>query len=110
MIDDLSTSAFLDALAGGSATPGGGSAAAIMGAMGAALVSMVANLTLGKKGYEAVEPQMRALLVESEALRKRLAAMVAEDVAAFDSLMAAYRLPKGGDDEKATRAPPSRPA
>jgi methenyltetrahydrofolate cyclohydrolase len=51
MIDDLSTSAFLDALAGGSATPGGGSAAAIMGAMGAALVSMVANLTLGKKGY-----------------------------------------------------------
>jgi methenyltetrahydrofolate cyclohydrolase len=103
MIDDLSTSAFLDALAGGSATPGGGSAAAIMGAMGAALVSMVANLTLGKKGYEAVEPQMRGLLGESEALRAQLAAMVAEDVAAFDSLMAAYRLPKASDDEKATR-------
>ena len=104
MIDDLSTSAFLDALAGGSATPGGGSAAAIMGAMGAALVSMVANLTLGKKGYEAVEAPMRELLGESEALRKRLAAMVAEDVAAFDSLMAAYRLPKAGEDEKAARS------
>ena len=51
MIDDLSTSAFLAALAGGNATPGGGSAAAILGAMGAALVSMVANLTLDKKGY-----------------------------------------------------------
>ena len=47
MIQQLSTEAFLDALASGNATPGGGSAAAIMGAMGAALVSMVANLTIG---------------------------------------------------------------
>jgi formiminotetrahydrofolate cyclodeaminase len=103
VIDQLSTRAFLDALAGGNATPGGGSAAAIMGAMGAALVSMVANLTLGKKGYEAVEPQMTQLLREGEALRTRLAGMVAEDVAAFDALMAAYRLPKGSDDERAAR-------
>jgi formiminotetrahydrofolate cyclodeaminase len=103
VIDQLSTRAFLDALAGGNATPGGGSAAAIMGAMGAALVSMVANLTLGKKGYEAVEPQMTQLLREGEALRTRLAGMVAEDVAAFDALMAAYRLPKGSDDELAAR-------
>ena len=104
MINKLSTEAFLDALASGSATPGGGSAAAVMGSMGAALVSMVANLTIGKKGYEAVEPQMRALLGESEALRTTLAAMVAEDVAAFDSLMAGYKLPKGTDDEKAARS------
>ena len=65
MIDDLTTSKFLDALASGNATPGGGSAAAIMGAMGAALMSMVANLTIGKKGYEAVETEMRELLAES---------------------------------------------
>lgn len=102
-IDQLSVTRFLDELAGAGATPGGGSAAAIMGAMGAALVSMVANLTIGKKGYEAVEPQMRTLLAESEALRVRLAGMVAEDVAAFDSLMAAYRLPRASDAEKAAR-------
>jgi formiminotetrahydrofolate cyclodeaminase len=103
-IDKLSVTRFLDELASGSATPGGGSAAAIMGAMGAALVSMVANLTLGKKSYEAVEPQMRELLAESEVLRARLASMVAEDTAAFDSLMAAYRLPKASDAEKAARS------
>jgi formiminotetrahydrofolate cyclodeaminase len=103
-IDEISVERFLDELAAGSATPGGGSAAAIMGSMGAALVSMVCNLTIGKKGYEGVEAEMRALLEESEALRKRLAGMVAEDIAAFDSLMAAYRLPKASDDEKAARS------
>lgn len=104
MIDTLSTEDFLGALASGQATPGGGSAAAVMGAMGAALVSMVAHLTLGKKGYEAHDAEMRQLLEESEALRKRLAAMVAEDVAAFDSLMAAYKLPKASDEDKAARS------
>jgi methenyltetrahydrofolate cyclohydrolase len=104
MLDDLSTNAFLDALASGAPTPGGGGAAAVMGAMGAALVSMVANLTIGKKGYEAYEAEMRALLADSEMLRQRLADMVAEDAAAFDSLMAAYRLPKATDDEKAARS------
>jgi formiminotetrahydrofolate cyclodeaminase len=103
-ISKLSVTRFLDELASGNATPGGGSAAAIMGAMGAALVSMVANLTIGKKGYEAVEPIMRELLAESEALRERLGGMVAEDIAAFDSLMAAYRMPKASDDEKAARS------
>ena len=102
-IERSSVVSFLDALAAGSATPGGGSAAAIMGAMGAALVSMVANLTLGKKGYEAAEPAMRALLADSEALRRRLAGMVAEDVAAFDALMAAWRLPKASEAEQAAR-------
>ena len=104
MIHDISTEQFLDALASGAATPGGGSAAAVMGAMGSALVSMVANLTIGKKGYEGVEAEMRQVLAESEALRSRLAAMVAEDVAAFDTLMAGYKLPKATDDEKAARS------
>lgn len=104
MVEDLSTAAFLDALAAGTPTPGGGGAAAVMGAMGAALVSMVANLTIGKKGYEAHDAEMRALLAASEALRTRLMGMVAEDAAAFDSLMAAYKLPKTTDDEKAQRS------
>jgi formiminotetrahydrofolate cyclodeaminase len=103
-IDELSVETFLDELASGNATPGGGSAAAIMGAMGAALVSMVCNLTIGKKGYEGVDGEMRKLLDESESLRRRLSGMVAEDVAAFDSLMAAYKLPKATDDEKTARS------
>jgi methenyltetrahydrofolate cyclohydrolase len=94
---------FLDELAGGNPTPGGGSAAAISGAMGAALVSMVCNVTIGKKGYEGVEGEMRAILHESEKVRRRLTAMVAEDIAAFDSILAAYKLPKVTDDDKAVR-------
>ncbi len=104
MITQNSVERFLGDLAGANPTPGGGSAAAIMGAMGAALVSMVCNVTLGKKGYEGVESEMRAVGAEAERLRARLTAMVAEDVAAFDGLMAAYRLPKGADEEKAHRA------
>jgi methenyltetrahydrofolate cyclohydrolase len=95
---------FLHDLASGNPTPGGGSAAAIMGAMGAALVSMVCNVSFGKKGCEAAEPELRNMLVRSEELRRHLAAMVAEDIAAFDSLMAAYKLAKSSDEEKARRA------
>jgi formiminotetrahydrofolate cyclodeaminase len=95
---------FLDDLASGHPTPGGGSAAAIMGAMGAALVSMVCNVSFGKKGCEAAEPELKNMLVRSEELRRRLAAMVAEDIAAFDSLMAAYKLAKSSDEERSRRA------
>jgi methenyltetrahydrofolate cyclohydrolase len=94
---------FLDRLASADPTPGGGSAAAIMGAAAAALVSMVCNVSIGKKGCEAAEPELRTVLGQSEALRGRLTAMVEEDVTAFDGLMAAYKLPKASDDEKARR-------
>jgi formiminotetrahydrofolate cyclodeaminase len=104
MITQSSVETFLDELASGNPTPGGGSAAAIMGAMGAALVSMVCNVTIGKKGCESVEAEMRAVRAESERVRRRLTAMVAEDIAAFDSILAAYKLPKTTDDEKARRA------
>jgi formiminotetrahydrofolate cyclodeaminase len=95
---------FLDELASGAPTPGGGSAAAIIGAMGAALVSMVCNVTIGKKGHEAVESEMKSVRDESEKLRLRLTALIAEDVAAFDALMAAYRLPKSNEEDKSRRA------
>jgi len=104
MITQRPLGTFLDELAGGAPTPGGGSAAAIMGAMGAALVSMVCNVTIGKKGHEAVESEMKAVRDESEQLRLRLTSMVAEDISAFDGLMAAYRLPKATDEDKSRRA------
>ncbi len=103
MIVEQPVTTFLDQLASGAATPGGGSAAAILGAMGAALVSMMCNLTIGKKNYAEVEGEMRAVLADAESLRRRLADMVAEDIAAFDGLMAAYGLPKEGDELKARR-------
>jgi formiminotetrahydrofolate cyclodeaminase len=104
MIAQSPVNKFLDDLASGAPTPGGGSAAAIMGAMGAALVSMVCNVTIGKKGHEAVAAEMQSVRDESERLRMRLTAMVAEDVAAFDGLMAAYRLPKTSEEDKSRRA------
>ena len=68
-IKDTEIEPFLAALASSSATPGGGSAAAIIGAMGAALVSMVCNLTIGKKKYAEVEGEMKDVLAKAEALR-----------------------------------------
>ncbi len=94
---------FLDDLASGTATPGGGSVAAFMGAMGAALVSMVCNHTIGKKGYEAVDADMKDVLDAAEKVRRRLTALVADDIAAVDGLMAAYQLPKSSDEDKARR-------
>jgi formiminotetrahydrofolate cyclodeaminase len=104
MIADRSVEKFLDELASAAPTPGGGSAAAVIGAMGAALISMVCNVTLGKKGQEAAWPEMLAVRTASERLRARLTAMIAEDIAAFNALMLAYRGPKGSDEEKARRA------
>jgi glutamate formiminotransferase/formiminotetrahydrofolate cyclodeaminase len=94
----------IDALADGSPTPGGGSAAAYAGAMGAALVAMVARLTLGKKKYAEISEQMLAVLDEAEYLKKKLTNAVQEDSTAFDKVMSAFRLPKGSEEEKATRA------
>lgn len=104
MIKDKPVQAFLDELASKASTPGGGSAAAIMAAMAAALVSMVGNLTVGKKNYEAVEAEMQDLLARSEALRDQATDMIRADVEVFDQVMAAYGLPKDTDEEKSSRS------
>ena len=104
MIKDKPVQTFLDDLASKASTPGGGSAAAIMGAMGAALVSMVANLTVGKKNYEAVDDEMQELLARSEQVREKLSNMIKADIDVFDQVMAAYGLPKDTDEDKAARS------
>jgi formiminotetrahydrofolate cyclodeaminase len=91
---------FLDSLAAGTAAPGGGSAAAYSGAMAAGLVSMVARLTVGKKGYVDVEKEMEKILSESEALREELTLAVKEDSEAFIQVMAAYKKPKSDQDRE----------
>ena len=100
----------MNALADGAPTPGGGSAAAYGGAMGAALVAMVARLTLGKKKYTEVQEQMLSILDEAEVLRKKLTNAVEEDAAAFDRVMSAFRLPKDNEEQIAARTETIRKA
>ena len=102
-IKDQSIQIFLDELASKSATPGGGSVSALMGAQSAALTSMVCNLTIGKPKYAEVEAEMQALLQKSEALREKLIGLIKADVDVFNRLMTAYGLPKETDEEKAAR-------
>jgi len=85
---------WIDALAGGAPTPGGGSAAALAGALAAALVAMVSRLTIGKKAYAAAEGRAREILEEAERLRAELRRLVHEDAAAYAGVTAAYRIPK----------------
>ncbi len=103
MMTDESLQTFLDQLASRASTPGGGSAAGLMGAMGAALVSMVCNLTLGKEKYADVAPEMAEVLATAERLRAGLTDAIAADIAAFDAVMAAYGLAKATEDEKSRR-------
>ncbi|RME32423.1 MAG: methenyltetrahydrofolate cyclohydrolase [Gammaproteobacteria bacterium] len=104
MIKDQPIQQFLDELASKAPTPGGGGAAAIMGAMGAALVSMVCNLTIGKEKYAAVEEEMKQTLEQAEALRETLTDMIRQDVEVFDQVMGAYGMPKETDEQKAARS------
>lgn len=103
MTKDKTIAAFLDDLASERPTPGGGGAAAVCGAIGAALVSMVANLTIGKKNYEAASERLKAVNEKAERLRAELTSAIEEDVAAFNSVMGAYGLPRTTEEEKAKR-------
>ena len=93
---------WLEELAGGAPVPGGGSAAALAGALAAALVAMVARLTTGRKAYAGVQERVAALLAEADALRAQLRRLVDDDAAAYARVSEAYRLPKG--DPTRTRA------
>ena len=99
----MTTTEFVDALAAGQPTPGGGGAAALTGSQAAALVSMVINFTVGKKKYAEVEVEMQGYLLRTETLRRELLAAVDADAAAFDAVTATYALPKETDAEKAAR-------
>lgn len=103
MYTDMKINEFLDALASSEPTPGGGSAAALGGALGAALVSMVCNLTIGKKGYEEVDAPMRELLAKSEALRQELPKLLEADTQVYGQVMATYRMPRKTPEQKAER-------
>jgi methenyltetrahydrofolate cyclohydrolase len=95
---------WLERLGSSASTPGGGAAAALAAAMGAALVEMVVNLTLGRPAYAEHEEHVRRIGEGAGALRRLALELVAADEAAFEAVTAAYRLPKGTDEERAARA------
>ena len=103
MLAKKTVSAFLDELASSSPAPGGGSVAALSGALGAALTTMVCNLTIGKKKYVEVEGDMKKIKAEAEKLRLRFTELIDEDTQAFNKVMEAYALPKDSEAQKTIR-------
>lgn len=103
LVESGTSADFLDQLASASPAPGGGSASAFTAAQGAALVAMVARLTLGKKKYASVENEMWRLVEQAEDLRRQLTSLVAEDAAAFEKVIAAARLPKDTPEQETAR-------
>ena len=94
---------YLDEAASGASTPGGGSVAALAGALGAALTSMVCNFTVGKKKYKDVEAEVSQILEEAENLRSKLLDLMVEDTQVYGQVSAAYGMPRDTAEEKAAR-------
>lgn len=103
MLKDMTIAQFGEVLASNSPAPGGGSVAALSGMLGANLVSMVCRLTIGKQGYEAHSDEVSEVLQQSEALSQSLLRRIDLDTEAFNEVMAAFKLPKADDEQKAAR-------
>lgn len=107
MLIEKSLKDFNEVLASKSPTPGGGSVAALAGAIGASLTQMVGNLTIGKKAYKALEEDLQKQIdtqtEEAQRLMGELNDLVDEDTKSFDKVMEAMKLPKETEEEKAAR-------
>lgn len=103
-LTEKSCGAFVAALASKAPVPGGGGAAALVGAIGTALGNMVGSLTVGKKKYADVETEVLALKAQSDKLQEKLLAMVEKDAEAFEPLARAYGLPVGTEEQRSEKA------
>ncbi|HWR00839.1 MAG TPA: cyclodeaminase/cyclohydrolase family protein [Chlorobaculum sp.] len=103
MVGATPISEYLDELAGAAPTPGGGAAAALTGAQGVALLSMVCRLTAGREKFSAVEGEIRSILAIMDETRPRLLEMADRDIHAFRLTLKAYKLPKETVDEADAR-------
>lgn len=101
---DMSVKAFTEETASESAAPGGGSVSALMGALGAALGTMVANLSSHKRGWDERWEEFSVWAETGKALHERLLVLVDEDTKAFNRIMEAFALPKTTDEQKAARS------
>ncbi|UCD14244.1 MAG: glutamate formimidoyltransferase [Thermoplasmatales archaeon] len=99
----MKVSGFLSELASNSPAPGGGSVAALAGSLGAALSSMVCNLTIGKEKYNDVQDEIKEALKKSEQLRKKLTKLIDKDTEAFNDVIKAFRMPKDTEEQKEKR-------
>ncbi len=100
---DLSIKDFMSKTASGSPVPGGGSVAALSASLAASLAEMVANLTIGKKGFEAVEEQMKDIAQKATNYRNELMKDIDRDSDAYNDVLEAFRLPKGSEQDKNIR-------
>jgi formiminotetrahydrofolate cyclodeaminase len=103
MLTDLTLTEFLEKTASNSPVPGGGSIAALSAAIAASLSEMVAHLTIGKKGYEALEEEMQEIAKDAFQYRERLIRYIDKDSNAYNDVMAAFKLPKGTEQERNNR-------
>ncbi len=94
---------YLDDAASKKPAPGGGSVSACVGALGAALVAMVCNLTRGREKFADVETEIVALVGQADDARARLEQLLQDDTTAYNGVIAAFRMPKDTDEEKAAR-------
>ncbi|QNO16132.1 cyclodeaminase/cyclohydrolase family protein [Alkalicella caledoniensis] len=104
MFKDLTVEEFLQNLGEGSATPGGGTAAAISGAMGASLISMFCRVTAGRKKYAEIKGEMEKIASEVDKWREKLIKLADEDSNSYIEVMNAFKLPKDTEEEKSIRA------
>lgn len=103
MLADKTLKKFLEETASNSPVPGGGSVAALSAGLAAALTEMVANLTIGKKGYEGLEEEMESIVKEVSGYRQRFIEDIDRDSDSFNEVMEAFKLPKGTEEEKEIR-------
>lgn len=104
MLSELRVREFMELLASKAPAPGGGSSAGLEGAQGAALVCMVCELTIGRKKYASVEPEMQEVLAQAQTLRDQLLELMERDARSYDAVMAAYQLPKDTPEQKERRS------
>jgi len=104
MPDVMIDTVFLDALASSEPTPGGGSAAALAGAIAAGLVSMVCQLTRGQKRFASVQNDIERILRASESLRVHLTVLAQEDMAVYGAFAQAQRMPRTTEEQKRERS------
>jgi methenyltetrahydrofolate cyclohydrolase len=103
MLTSKTVNEFINELASSSPAPGGGSVASLAGALGAALTSMVCNLTIGKKKYAGVQAEMESVVKQSEKLRSSLTTLIDEDTNAFNAVMTSFAMPKETEVQKNER-------
>lgn len=104
MYIDQTLRIYLDDLASSNSTPGGGSAAAVSGAMAAALACMVCRLTLGKSKYAEVQKEIAALLEKAEGQRERFQQLMTEDIDAYGRLSSSFKMPRDSEEQREARS------